>query len=60
MVIKPGGAPAENMCSQATKLWDRVSYVIDEQEVGDNEEGRVGEGRGGRHKGLEECRCGSS
>lgn len=46
MVIKPGGAPPENMCSQATKLWDRVSYVIDEQEVGSNEGGGAGRSRG--------------
>jgi hypothetical protein len=33
VVVKPGGHPAENMCAQATKSWDRVSYVIEEQEV---------------------------
>jgi hypothetical protein len=33
VVVKPSGAPVENMCSQATKAWDRVSYIIDEQEV---------------------------
>jgi hypothetical protein len=36
VVVKAGGAPVENMCSQATKAWDRVSYIIDEQEVSPN------------------------
>lgn len=34
VVVKPGGAAAENMCLQATKSWDKVSYVIEDQEVG--------------------------
>lgn len=38
VVVKPGGAAADNMCSQATKAWDRVSYVIEDQEVGGREE----------------------
>jgi hypothetical protein len=33
VVVKPGGATAENMCLQATKSWDKVSYVIEDQEV---------------------------
>ena len=33
VVVKGSGSVAENMCSQATKAWDRVSYVIEDQEV---------------------------
>jgi hypothetical protein len=34
LVVKPGGAAAENLCNTATKLWDKVSYILnDDQEV---------------------------
>eukprot|EP00775_Hariotina_reticulata_P011875 gene11875-12019_t len=33
VVVKPGGASAENLCTAATKAWDKVSYTLnDEQE----------------------------
>jgi hypothetical protein len=33
-VVKPGGAAPENLCGVATKLWDKVSYILnDDQEV---------------------------
>jgi hypothetical protein len=35
VVVKPGGAAPENLCGAATKLWDKVSYILnDDQEVG--------------------------
>lgn len=37
MVVKPGGTAAENMCAQAAKNWDKVSYTLnddDEQDEG--------------------------
>lgn len=34
VVVKPGGAPPENLCGAAAKAWDKVSYTLnDEQEV---------------------------
>lgn len=34
LVVKPGGAAPENLCGVATKLWDKVSYILnDDQEV---------------------------
>lgn len=36
VVVKPGSAPAENMCTQASKSWDKVSYTLNDEEEQDD------------------------
>lgn len=34
VVVRPNGQTPENMCNAATKAWDKVSYILnDDQEV---------------------------
>lgn len=35
VVVKPGGAPPENMCTQAAKSWDKVSYTLNDDDEQD-------------------------
>lgn len=36
VVVKPGAEPAENMCTQAAKSWDKVSYILNDDEDQDD------------------------
>ncbi|WIA33317.1 hypothetical protein OEZ86_006455 [Tetradesmus obliquus] len=35
LVVKPGGAAPENLCGVATKLWDKVSYILNDDQEDD-------------------------
>ncbi|KAF6251518.1 global transcription factor [Scenedesmus sp. NREL 46B-D3] len=35
LVVKPSGAAPENLCGAATKLWDKVSYILNDDQEDD-------------------------